>query len=192
MFNVVFKEKKRKQFNKFSHFRCYPLNTVLADPHDLDRKLREYYQEVQKSRRINDDSDSDSDSSSSSDSDSDSDSSDSSDVRDTFHLVVQKNAIKKRFFSFVYQQESSDSSEDDKPLSQIKPIIDDKPKEKPIPKVAKADRNKCYVCKGLERCNSHQKPELFISCSRCDRNGEFHLHIHIYLPKSIECYSYSG
>lgn len=67
---------------KIYHFRCYPLNTVLADPHDLDRKLREYYQEVRKSRCIsdNDDIDSDSDSSSSSDSDSDSDSSDSSDV----------------------------------------------------------------------------------------------------------------
>lgn len=51
-------------------FRCYPINTVLADPYDLDRKLRDYYNKIRRSH-YNSDSDSDDDSDSSSDSDSD-------------------------------------------------------------------------------------------------------------------------
>lgn len=78
---------------------------MLADPHDLDRKLREYYEEVQKSRCISDDddSDSDSDSSGSLDSDSDSDSSDSSDVRDLMHFSwLLKECDFKPFLFTVY------------------------------------------------------------------------------------------
>lgn len=60
-------------------FRCYPLNTVLADPYQLDRKLREYSNKTRRMQYNSDDSDDDSDSSCSSDSDSES--SDSSDVR---------------------------------------------------------------------------------------------------------------
>lgn len=60
--------------------RCYPLNTVLADPQQLDRKLREYYDKMQRSH-YNSDDDSGSESDSSCSSGSDSDDSDSSDVR---------------------------------------------------------------------------------------------------------------
>lgn len=60
-------------------FRCYPINTVLADPYQLDKKLREYYHRVRRSHyNSSDESGDDSDSSCSSDSDSDD--SDSSDV----------------------------------------------------------------------------------------------------------------
>lgn len=58
------------------HSRCYPINTVLADPHQLDKKLREYYNNTRHSQYNSDNSDNDSDSSCSSDSDSGSDSSD--------------------------------------------------------------------------------------------------------------------
>lgn len=58
--------------------RCYPLNTVLADPYQLDQKLRDYYSKISRSE-YNSDNEISSDTDSSSDSDSKS--SDSSDVR---------------------------------------------------------------------------------------------------------------
>lgn len=64
------------QKHSISCFRCYPINSVLADPYDLDQKLREYSNRVRRSHYNSDDSDDDSDSSS----DSDSDDSDSSSV----------------------------------------------------------------------------------------------------------------
>lgn len=63
----------------FVPFRCYPVNTALADPVQLDLRLREY------SRRRHDNSDSEDDSSDDSSSGS-SDSSDSSDVSPRFPL----------------------------------------------------------------------------------------------------------
>lgn len=38
--------------------RCYPINTVLADPHKLERKLHEYYDQM---NVVEIDTDSDSD-----------------------------------------------------------------------------------------------------------------------------------
>lgn len=76
-----------------SVFRCYPINTVLADPYQLDKKLREYYNKVRRSHYNSSDDSGDSDSSCSSDSDSDE--SDSSDVRNFFSLVFQKKKLFK-------------------------------------------------------------------------------------------------
>lgn len=61
-----------RRYNNFVRFvfrRCYPINTVIADPYQLDRKLREYYNKSHhiKSGSDSDDSDDDSDSDSSSD-----------------------------------------------------------------------------------------------------------------------------
>lgn len=65
-----------------SFFRCYPINTVLADPYQLDQKLRDYYNKISQSQYNGDNEiSSDNDSQSDSDSDSDSESSDSSNVR---------------------------------------------------------------------------------------------------------------
>lgn len=66
-------------------FRCYPINTVLADPYQLDHKLREYYNKTRRIHYVSDD-ESGSDSDSSSSSDSDSDDSDSSSVKMIFIL----------------------------------------------------------------------------------------------------------
>lgn len=77
--------KKRNFANEFLFYicfhRCYPINTVLANPYTLDKKLRDYYQKTNGSRYIsgecNSDSDCDSDCS---DCSTNSSSSDSSDV----------------------------------------------------------------------------------------------------------------
>lgn len=66
--------------------RCYPINTILADPNQLDRKLREYYQKMRQSQCNSDESDDDSDSSCSSDSDTDT--SDSSEVSLNLYLLT--------------------------------------------------------------------------------------------------------
>lgn len=66
----------------FVHFRCYPINTVLADPYQLDQKLRDYYSKIFGSQCNSDDGSSSDDSDS--DSDSDSECSDSSNVRISF------------------------------------------------------------------------------------------------------------
>lgn len=60
--------------NYWSHCRCYPINTALADPIELDRKLREYSRNPRVTGAVSDSSDS---SSGSSDSDSSSDDDDS-------------------------------------------------------------------------------------------------------------------
>lgn len=43
---------------------------------------------------------------------------------------------------------------------------------KPVPKIDKAERLKCQVCSGPERCNVQKKPEIFVSCTNCTRNGK--------------------
>lgn len=80
-------ESNCRRYNNFVRFvfcRCYPINTVIADPYQLDRKLREYYNKSHhiKSGSDSDDSDDDSDSDSSSDGNtSDSDVSDGINLR---------------------------------------------------------------------------------------------------------------
>lgn len=53
-----------------------------------------------------------------------------------------------------------------------KPITEDK---KPKIKVEKAERNKCRICSGPERCNQQIQPEIFVECSNCCRKGMFKL-----------------
>lgn len=55
----------------------------------------------------------------------------------------------------------------DKPTD-VKPPIEI---EKQIPTVDKSERNKCQICSGPERCNAQQKPEIFVGCTSCKRNG---------------------
>lgn len=74
----------------FINFRCYPINTVLADPHQLDQKLRDYYNIISGSQCNSDDeSSSDNDSLS----DSDSESSDDSDVRTLNFQFLNSDSI---------------------------------------------------------------------------------------------------
>lgn len=168
----------------FNHFRCYPINTVLAEPYDLDRKLREYCNRVRRSHYNSDDeSGDDSDSSS----DSDTDDSDSSSVSCIRKSVLQNNfKIKgKLIYSYVYvhvylQDSSSSSDESDVEVKKegedkandVKPPIETK---NPVPKMEKSERDKCQICSGPERCNAQQKPEIFVSCTTCKRNSKFFL-----------------
>lgn len=71
-------------------YRCYPINTALADPIDLDRRLREYNR---RDRESDSEDDSDDDSASSNSSDS----SDSSDVSSCCHcqlIELEKQCLK--------------------------------------------------------------------------------------------------
>lgn len=64
-------------------FRCYPINTALADPYELDQKLRDYYIKISRSQYMSDEEISSEDDTSS---ESESDSSDSSNVRITIMI----------------------------------------------------------------------------------------------------------
>lgn len=44
--------------------------------------------------------------------------------------------------------------------------------KKPVPQLDKSERSKCEKCGGPERCNQQQKPEIFVGCSNCQRNGK--------------------
>lgn len=43
----------------------------------------------------------------------------------------------------------------------------------PVPKLDKTQRNECQICSGPERCNAQKKPEIFVGCGTCKRNGKF-------------------
>lgn len=79
-------------FSHLNFFRCYPLNTALANPHTLDKKLREYYDKLSEAQCISDGSDSDCDSDCSECSSS-SDSSDSSDVRTNLFCLATADIV---------------------------------------------------------------------------------------------------
>lgn len=79
---------------------------------------------------------------------------------------------------------SSDSSSDEaeeeedekKPLSTIDGSVVTTVASEPTVKrkpLDKKERAKCRICSGSERCNPNSKPEVFVQCSICQRNGEF-------------------
>lgn len=83
---------------------------------------------------------------------------------------------KSEYYFIVITQDSSSSSDD------LTDIEDDSKKTDislnellsvPVPKIDKAQRNECQICSGPERCNAQKKPEIFVGCVTCKRNGQF-------------------
>lgn len=91
------------------------------------------------------------------------------------------------FFSFHLTQvstssssdSSSDEEEDDDEKKPTLTVVGDTPGDlaaatttmvAPKP-VNKNDRGKCKICNGLQRCNRRNKPEIFVRCSICQRDG---------------------
>lgn len=171
------------QFQKklVSFFRCYPINTVIADPYQLDWMLRDY---CNRSRYINSDSDSDSEDGSDSASSSDDNSSDF-DVSDTSFIASKMKLITSFNFVQTSTSSTSDSSSDDEDeySGEKKSVItaaSDLPsstlatqKLSKSKTVNKEDRNKCKVCNGVERCNRNNRPEIFVRCSICHGDGMY-------------------
>ena len=78
--------------------------------------------------------------------------------------------VSKQFSSFQDSDSSSDSSSDEDE-EEIKSEADDtKPKTDRV-KVKAEDKGKCKVCEKPPISNRWNKPELFVQCSMCCREG---------------------
>lgn len=145
--------------NKHTQNRCYPINSTLADPIELDRKLRLWSTQNDKPRICNDSSSS-SDTSDSSCSSSDSDDDDDSD------LVCIQNFITVKFsetvLSLLYKfQDSINNSDSDSSNDNNDDVV--------LPALS----DKCRVCEKPQNINRDNKPEMFVMCSTCRRRGNF-------------------
>lgn len=81
----------------------------------------------------------------------------------------------KNFLHFN-SQDSSSSSDDSTDVDDERKKDDIRINEflsvpVPVPKIDKILKNECQICSGPERCNPQNKPEIFVSCSTCKRNG---------------------
>lgn len=75
-----------------------------------------------------------------------------------------------------FSQDSSSSSDDSTDVDDESKKIDDRLNEflsVPVSKNDKTLRNECQICGGPERCNVQKKPEIFVGCGTCQRNGKF-------------------
>lgn len=73
-------------------------------------------------------------------------------------------------------EEEEEEDEEKKPIITLAAVTPGAPAAvatkmvKPKP-VNKNDRGKCKICNGLERGNPRGKPEIFVRCSICQRDG---------------------
>lgn len=101
---------------------------------------------------------------------------------------MQKTILKINAIPYSVAQNSrscsSDSSSDEEDEDEKKPILtetSDTTTGAPVPTpdlakpkpVNKTDRGKCKMCNGPQRCNRSGKPEIFVRCSICQRDGMY-------------------
>lgn len=73
-----------------------------------------------------------------------------------------------------YSQDSSSSSDESTDVDDESKKIDDRLNEFLSVTAStndKTQRNICQICSGPERCNVQKKPEIFVGCGTCKRNG---------------------
>lgn len=159
-------------------FRCYPINTALADPEQLDRRLRECTNRIRDSD--SEDESDDDDSSSSGSGSSSSGSSDSSDVsikkKKNYSAYSNRQYVHiNKIAAFPFQDSSDSSTSEDEEEEDLEEMVEIDGKQVAMPTRKKIDptiRGKCSKCQKPDRSNPHGRPELFVECSLCRREGK--------------------